>query len=134
MRLAMFGALAIGGGIFYTVSMVDRGLHYTQIKAQVTSAAVDCYVKSGRSSVVKKGTKQTAYMDCKMAPFAAKEFGFSASDVKKRAKLKFNYKSPVDGSSQSGEHVVSDADVDYKNGQTVMVYAHTSEPKKYRWF
>jgi hypothetical protein len=134
MRLAFFGALVIGGGIFYTVSMVDRGLHYTQIKAQVTSATVDCYVESGRSNIVKKGTKELAYMDCEMAPFAAKEFGFSESAIKKRAKLKFSFKSPADGSTQYGEHEVSDAGVDYKYGQTVMVYGHKSEPKKYRWY
>jgi hypothetical protein len=133
MRMVVAGIFVLGVGVMYTVSMVDRGLHYTQVKAQVTSAAVDCYVESGRSNIVKKGTKQLAYMDCQMAPFAAKEFGFSASAVKKRAKLKFTYKSPADGSTQSGEHEVSDADVNYKSGQSIDIYGHTSTAKKYRW-
>ena len=133
MGMKFVGLLAVGAGALYAVSMVDRGMNYDMVDTKVTSAIVDCYVKARKSELVEKDSNKTAYMDCSMAPFAAEKFGYDKSDIKKRVKLTFKFKSPVDGSWQAGEHEVNDATSDYKNGQSIQIYGHKNDAKKYRW-
>ncbi len=113
------------------VSEVDKTMNYTQVDALVTKAEVDCFIKSGNESVVKKDTEELAYMDCAIAPFAAAEYGFKDEDISKRTKLAFSYTSPVDGSKQKGTHTQEHAE--YKVGQKIKIYAHKEEPGKNRW-
>jgi hypothetical protein len=113
------------------VSEVDKTMNYIQVEAVVTKADVDCFIKAGNESVVEKKNNSLAYMDCEMAPYAAKEYGFKETDISKRTKLAFSYVSPVDGSKQKGTHTQEHAE--YKVGQKIKIYAHKEEPGKNRW-
>jgi hypothetical protein len=125
-KVAVVGLFAVG----FAVSEGDKKLNYIETDAVVTSAKVDCFVKNGKNYVESKSTKQMAYMDCEMAPYAAAEFGFKDTDISKHTKLAFTYKSPVDGSKQTGEK--EDDYIQYKIGQKIKIYAHKSDPKKMR--
>jgi hypothetical protein len=127
-KLGVVGLIAVAVGI----SEGDKRLNYVQTDATVTSAKIDCYVKSSKKELVEKTTNKRAYMDCDMAPYAAKEFGYSESDISKRTKLTFKFKSPVDGSQQKGDHT-DEYSGNYKVGQKIQIYAHKSEPAKSRW-
>jgi hypothetical protein len=128
-----FGVLAAGIGVVYTVSMVNRAVNYTETPAKVKSVTVDCYVEDGDSKIVKKGSKDRAYMDCAMAPIAAAQFGYKDRHIKKRQTVTFTYSSPVDKAAHDGKHEVNDSDTIYKPGQTIEIYAHTSSADSYRW-
>jgi hypothetical protein len=127
--------LAVGFiGVVVAYNLVDRGLHYQETEAKLMAVKVDCYIKARKKKLVDKDGNELAHMDCKDAPAVAEHFGFKSSDVRKRAVLKFEFKSPVDGSRQTGEHTDNYATADYKVGQTVKIYAHTTEPAQSRWF
>lgn len=126
-QLAVVGFLAVGFG----VSEADKTMNYIQVEAVVTTAKVDCFIKSGKESVVEKKTDKLAYMDCAMAPFAAAEYGFKDTDISKRTTFSYSYMSPVDGSKHKGEHIQEYAE--YKVGTKVKVYAHKEDPSKLRW-
>jgi predicted ferric reductase len=128
---AKFGVIGLIATVA-AVSQVDKTMNYIETDATVTSAKIDCYVKSGKRKLVEKKTDQMAYMDCQLAPFAAKEFGYKESDVHERAKLTFKFKSPVDGSQQKGDHT-DNYSGSYKVGQKIKIYAHKSEPGTSRW-
>ena len=127
-KLGIVGVIATVVG----VSQADKTMNYIETDAIVTSADIDCYVKSGKRKLVEKKTDKMAYMDCKLAPYAAKEFGYDESDVRHRTKLTYKFSSPVDGSSQKGEHVDENSG-DYKVGKKIKIYAHKSEPGKNRF-
>jgi hypothetical protein len=112
------------------ISEGDKAVNYTQIDAVVTKSAVDCYVKDGKKYLAEKATDKMAYMDCEIAPFAAKEFGYPESAVKKRSQYEFAYVSPVDGSKQKGKDTNEHAEI--KQGQKIKIYAHKEEPGKSR--
>ncbi len=124
----MVGVVAVGFG----VSQADKTMNYVETDAFVTSAKVDCFVKAGKKELVEKKTNRLAYMDCDMAPYAAKEFGYNEFDIHQRTTLAYKFKSPVDGSSQKGDHV-DNYSGSYKVGQKIKIYAHKSEPGKTRW-
>ena len=126
--LVVFG----GVGIVYSASMADRAMNYTEIQGTIKSAEIDCFVKSGKRSLVEKDTDKLAYMDCDMAPLVAIQFGYEKSDVQQRAKFTYQYTSPVDGSvhvdsAQRESHVGK-----YQEGSSLVVYAHNDEPTKSR--
>ena len=97
-KLGVVGLIATAVG----VSQADKTMNYIETDAVVTSANIDCYVKAGKRKLVEKKTDKLAYMDCELAPYAAKEFGYDESDVHQRTKLTYKFKSPVDGSSSKG--------------------------------
>ena len=112
------------------ISEGDKAVNYTQVDAVVTKSSVDCYVKDGKKFLAEKATDKMAYMDCEMAPYAAKEFGYPESAVKKRSQYEFAYVSPVDGSKQTGKDTNEYAEI--KQGQKIKVYAHKTEPAEFR--
>jgi hypothetical protein len=115
------------------VSYSDRALNYAEVDGKITSAQVDCFVKGYNHQLNDKGTTNLAYMDCSMAPLAAAHFGYSASDVQKHIKLTYSFKSPVDGSVHEAKYAENGVTEDYKVGETVKVYANTSDPALSRW-
>lgn len=127
-KLGVVGVIAVAAG----VSQADKTMNYVETDAFVTSAKVDCYVKAGKKELVEKKTNKLAYMDCDMAPYAAEEFGYDKSDIHQRTKLTYKFNSPVDGSSQKGDHV-DNYSGKYKVGQKIKIYAHKSEPGKTRF-
>ncbi len=126
-KFGVIGLIAAAVG----VSQIDKSMNYVEVDAVVTKAAVDCFIKSGNESVVKKDTDKLAYMDCEMAPFAAKEYGFKETDISKRTQYSVSYVSPVDGKKHKGDHTKDY--VAYKVGEKVKVYAHKEDASKMRW-
>ena len=126
-KFGVIGLISAAAG----VSQIDKSMNYVEVDAVVTKAAIDCFIKSGNESVVKKDTDKLAYMDCDMAPFAAKEYGFKETDISRRTTFSYSYVSPVDGSKHKGEHTKEYAA--YKVGQKVKLYAHKEDPAKMRW-
>lgn len=126
--------VVVGGlAVFAAVSETDKRMNYVEAEAVVTSASFDCYVRSGKKSLVEKKTDKLAYMDCDIAPYAAEEFGYSKSDVHKRITMVYRYVSPVDGSRQLGEYKGTGSDeVRYRKGTRFTVYAHKEDPAKSR--
>ena len=115
------------------VSAADLSMNYTEVQARVTKSTVDCYVENSGGKLVERETDKLAYMDCDLAPIAASMHGYDDSDVHRRAKYEFIYRSPVDGSRQKGEATDRNAAKDeYRRGKVVMVYGHNEEPAKYR--
>lgn len=112
----------------------DKFLNYSLVDASITSVKVDCYIESGNQKLVQKDTGVIAYMDCAKAPIAAIAFNYSDKDVKHRAKVAYQFKSPADGSNQIGEYVDSSAqDGEYSTGKVVQIYANTSNAKVSMW-
>ena len=128
-KLGVVGLIATAAA----VSQADKTMNYIETDAVVTSANIDCYIKAGKRKLVEKKTDKMAYMDCDLAPFAAKEFNYDETDIHRRTKLTYKFKSPVDGSSQKGDHV-DEYSGDYKVGKKIKIYAHKTEPSKTRWF
>jgi hypothetical protein len=126
-KMLAFGAVLAAFG----VSQADKSINYIKVDATVTSAKVDCYVESGNEYIKSKDTNSLAFMDCEMAPYAAKEFGFEQSDIKKRTEFAFSYTSPVDGKLHKGNNTKKNAA--YKVGEKVDLYAHKEEPEKFRF-
>lgn len=132
MRAATLGSLFAIGAVatISGVSFADREMNYAETPAVVTAAEVDCYVRARKRELIDKTTNELAYMDCDLAPIAAKMHGFSEADVSKRTKLKFRYVSVADGSKQVGEY--EDKGRTYKVGQKITVYSHKTEPQSVR--
>ncbi|MEZ5920698.1 MAG: hypothetical protein R3C60_05040 [Parvularculaceae bacterium] len=129
-QIAIFGGLGalIGGTMF--VQADDLKKNYTQVDATIKEVKVDCYLRDARRKLVEKDTKELAYMDCALAPFAAKKFGYGEKNIHQRAKISYSFLSPVDRNFYKGEFTRS-GDVDkYVKGSTIRVYAHKSEPDK----
>lgn len=126
--IIMFG----GAGIIYGASMAERAINYTEVQGTVKKAEIDCFVKSGKRSLVEKETDNLAYMDCDMAPLIAVQFGYDESDVKQRAKFTYQYTSPVDGSLQEDKAERDGSVGMYQKGSSLTVYAHNDEPTKSR--
>lgn len=132
LKLKMYGALMVVGAVAVGVSEADKTMNYVPTDAVVKSAKVDCYIKSGKRFVAEKATNKMAYIDCDMAPFAAKEFDHEESAIKERVQITYSYKSPVDGSMQTGEYESKDSGVKYRAGTKFKVFAHKEEPGKSR--
>jgi len=122
----------IGAGVGF--SELDKSMNYVETNATVVSMEVDCFIKAGKRSVVVKETDDLAYMDCDMAPMVAVKFDHDESDIHKRAKIAFEYVSPVDGGTYSGDTTKEYERNfrDYSVGSNFMVYAHKEKPGKSR--
>jgi hypothetical protein len=132
-RMKIIGAVFGVFGLVVAADYADRSANYEQTDARLVSVKFDCYVEGGRKKVVEKSSGEMAYMDCGLAPFAAEQFGHSKDDIKRRATLRYVYRSPVDGTQQSGLFTHMNAPK-YSVGQRVTIYAHTSTPDKSRFF
>lgn len=110
----------------------DLRKNYTLVDASVVSVSIDCFIEAGRKKVVMDGTRDLAYMDCALAPGVAAHHGFRARDVRQRARIGYEYTSPVDRNVYRGSYVRT-GDVDrYVVGRTIRVHAHRSEPENSR--
>ncbi len=127
----ILGMVAVGG-VMYGVSEADKSLNYVKSTATITEVKLDCFIKSGKKSVVKKDTNDMAYMDCNIAPFAAIKFGFDKSDVRQRAKIQYEFVSPVDNAIHTGKMTKEYGVEKYKEGVKFPMYAHKEEAGKSR--
>lgn len=128
---AVMGGLA---AVAVGVSEADKSANYIPTEATVTSAQIDCYVKNRKSQLVEQDTETRAYMDCELAPLAAEYHGYSGSDVRQRVTFEYRYKSPVDGSRQTGNHISTSDIEDYdRRGKKFMIHAHKEDPAKRRF-
>ena len=129
--------MLLGLGIFGSLIAYHEGdkfLNYSQVDAKITSVRIDCYIEGSREKIVKKATQELAYMDCAKASFAAKAFNHPESDIKRRATVAYEYKSPVDGRNQSGVYIDTYAQEGrYSTGKVVRIYANTSDAKVSMW-
>jgi hypothetical protein len=132
LKLKMYGAMMVVGTVAIGVSQADKTMNYEPTEAVVKSAKVDCYIESGKRFVAEKATNRMAYMDCDIAPMAAEQFDHEPSAIKERVKFTYRFKSPADGSMQTGEYESKDSDVKYRNGTKFFVYAHKTEAQKSR--
>lgn len=138
----MFGSLklkaiagvvvVVGVGGLMLSDANDLKENYTLVDAKITSVKVDCYVKKRKKKLVVKGTSETAYMDCKIAPIAAEQFGYDEDDVHRRATITYRYKSPVDNKRYKGSYTRTSKIDTYKKGKIIRVHAHKTEPEKSR--
>jgi hypothetical protein len=134
LQMKFYGGVIALGVLLYGYSMANKGMNYVETKAYITAVETDCYIEAGRSKIVEEGTKKTAYMDCKMAPMVAKQHDMDESAVRHRSRLKFSYRSPADGSVQTGEHTLRPApEGKYTRDGQVMIYAHKEQATKYLW-
>jgi hypothetical protein len=132
LKLKMYGAMMVVGAVAVGVSEADKTMNYVEADAVVKTATVECYIESGKRFVAEKATNRMAYMDCDMAPFAAKEFDHEESAIKERVTFTYRYKSPVDGSMQTGEYEAKNAGIKYRSGTKFKVLAHKTELGKSR--
>ena len=124
---AFLGLIALGTG-FYGLSQADLYLNYTETTATVTQVKEDCYIKSSKHKVVKKGTSDLAYMDCGLAPLVAKRYGHTESDIHRRAHVTYEYVSPVDGSIHTGKLMKDSSNHGFERGNEFQIYAHNEKP------
>ncbi len=122
-------AVIVGGVVaFVGWTMFDQASdlkeNYTRVDATIQTAKVDCFIKKYKKKLVDKTTGQLAYMDCDVAPMAAKHFGYSESDIQKRVTVKYEYESPVDGNYYTGEFTRKSDVESYASGVEIKVYAH----------
>lgn len=128
----MAGAVVVSGVGILIHDRFDLSANYTQVKAQITTVEVDCFIKNRRGKIVDKRTNELAYMSCEIAPIAAHRHGYNKHDIKKRAKVTYDYISPVDDNYYSGEFTrTGNVDV-YVTGKEIPVYAHRENPKDSR--
>jgi hypothetical protein len=130
-RLAAFAFVGVVGvGV-----TIDRGMNYTKTEGVISATETDCYVKANRREIVDKTTNKRAYMPCEEAPLAAEAFGYSASDVRYRTKISFDYVSPVDSKTYTGHYNADNATSadSYKIGERYKVLAHKNKPSKSQW-
>ncbi len=131
-QLVVIGLVAVGVGVAYGFSMADRSMNYTEVQGKITSSTVDCFIKNSKGKLVEKTSNKMAYMDCKLAPVAAEQFGYSKADVHKRVKFTYSYKSPVDGTMQTGKGERTSSAEAYRMNASIPVYAHNETPSKSR--
>jgi hypothetical protein len=134
----MFGGLKIAGAVLAVAMIAGTGAmyvqandikkNYTLVDARITSVSVDCFIKAGKESIVEKETNDLAYMDCAMAPTVASMHGFKESDIKKRAKVTYQYRSPADQAVHTGSYTRERDVDDLVAGEAIQVYAHNTEP------
>jgi hypothetical protein len=123
------GCLA-GLGIWISV---DTAVNYTKTDAVVTAVEIDCSIQAYKREVVERGSSSRAYMPCDLAPDVAKEFGYSASDIKKRHKVSYRYVSPVDKQAHTGEYNhESNSDV-FRVGEIYGIQAHKKKADTSQW-
>lgn len=126
----MLGALAVLVVAVMAYQSYNLATNYTLVEARITSVDIDCFIKDGREKMVAKGTKKLAYMDCAIAPEVASLNGFKEKAVKQRAKIAYDYRSPVDSRHYKGSYV-RDGEVEgYRVGKTIKVHAHKTQPSK----
>lgn len=126
----MLAVMLVGGGVVYGVSELDKSMNYVETTGVVTSAKVECFIKTGKRSVVVKNSDELAYMNCTIAPMVAKRFGHEKSAIKKRAKIEYKFNSPVDGKSYTGNFIEKYNVAKYKHGAKFKVFAHKSSAEK----
>lgn len=123
------GAVVVFAGMMFSDAN-ELKKNYTVVDAKITSVEIDCYVKKRKKKLVVKGTSEMAYMDCKIAPLAAEQFGYDQDDVHRRATITYRYRSPVDNKRYKGSYTRTGDIDDYKKGKIIRVHAHNSEPGK----
>jgi hypothetical protein len=128
-RLGVFGL--VGAVVVY--HQIDLKVNYTDVEAVVTVDKTDCFVEHGKEYLSVKGKKEMAYIDCDLAKLVVTKYGFTVDDIKKRQMLSYKYKSPVDGSMQTGTHTDKYGNGQFKTGQKVKIHAHTSDAKTSEW-
>ena len=133
MSLKIYGMIALGVGAFVAVDAADTSANYESVQARIIKVETDCYIEAGRTRIVRNGSRDLSYMDCKYAPMVALQHDMKKSDVKRRAKMKFSYRSPVDDSRQIGTYTAKNVKKhEYRNGAKMTVYAHVAKPSKYK--
>jgi hypothetical protein len=132
LKLKIYGAMIAVGAVAVGVSEADKTMNYIPTDAVVKSAKVECFVKSGKKYLAEKATDRMAYMDCDFAPYAAEKFGYAKSAVQERVQFTYSYKSPVDGSTQSGKYESEGSSLKYRNGTRFKIFAHKTEAGKSR--
>jgi hypothetical protein len=132
LRLWFSGLVVAGVMVLATVIMayqaIDIKMNYQLAPGRITAVTKDCFIKKRKDRIVEKGTSDLAYMPCSDAPGAAKEFGFSPSDIHTRSMIKYAYMSPADGRRHTGSYERTDAAADIVRGKNITVYAHNQLP------
>lgn len=109
-RLMGLGLVAVGLGGFYAYDRYDKSAHYLPAKARVSSVEESCYMekRSGRS------TWTSDVLACDLAKFAVQNHPkWEGYTVKYKITLKYDYVSPVDRRTHSGQRQMSA----YPNGK-----------------
>ena len=126
--------LAGGLGVLVIGSMFsqakDLNENYTRIDAKIKTVSVDCHIENSTGKVVEKGKKSIAHMDCGLAPFVARQNGFTDKDIKQRAQVTYLFRSPVDGNYYTGDFTRSGDISKYTSGAEIEIYAHKENPEK----
>jgi len=130
MSLKFYGVLGVVFLGAYASIQVNNSLHYVEVEAEVVESKIDCFVKSGKSKLVKNDTTEMAYMDCDLAPIAAERFGYDQDDIKQRVQFTYEYYSPVDDSVQQNEATKTSSVEMYAEGAVIKVLAHKEKPSK----
>ncbi len=130
--MKVYGGMALIGVAAVGISETDKSMNYIETEAVVTAAEVDCFVKSSKGKIVEKKSDKMAYMDCKIAPLAAVQFGYSEKDVQQRVKFEYRFTSPVDGKTYTDKHEDEYNADRYQKGKKFKLFAHKEEPSKNR--
>ncbi|WP_269582375.1 hypothetical protein [Roseibium sp. Sym1] len=125
-------AILIAGAGYLMAQAYQLKKNYTLVKAEIMSVVTECFIEAGRERVVRNGTDELAYMDCRLAPLVAKQRGFRAGSVQKRNKVTYVYRSPADGRFYSGEYTRAGDLVGIEKGRKIQVHAHKTDPMETR--
>ena len=128
----MVGAVVLVGG-FYGSGRFDTASNDGLIDATVRSVKVDCFIESGKSKLVEKGSSKQAVVDCDRAPELARPFGYHPSDIQNHMTVSYVYESPVDRTWYRDKMVEQRPGRIPQEGDTVRVNGHRTAPDKSRW-
>lgn len=124
--------IGIAGVGLMMAQAYDLKTNYMLVDAKIMSVETECFIKSGKEKIVTKDTDELAYMDCDLAPIVAKQHGFKESAIKKRVKVSYDYRSPVDGRVYSGDFMRTGKVDGVRKGKMIQVHAHKTDPEDSR--
>ena len=122
--------VVVGGGYFLFEAVTNR-LFYTAVEGRVVEVLTDCHVHSSKRYIVVTQTGERAFMTCDLAKERAAQFDYQASAVKRRTRVRYTYRSPVDGAEHEGVALWSeDGEPAPALGTAIDVWAHDEEAAK----
>lgn len=127
MKSQGLGAIVVVAGLggYHIFNETDKRVNYVPVEAEVTAAKSTCYLEHETKSHKRRS------VNCSLARNRK-----TMRRMHREVVYQFNFKSPVDGSLQSGKGSTKfDMDEAYfKRGASIQLHAHAQVPSKYKTY
>ena len=133
MQIRLFAVLSAGLLGIYGVSAADSAFNYVETPATIVESRVDCFIAGGTRKHVDEVTGKLAYIDCELAPTVAASLGYQPEDVQQSVLFTYQYVSPADASLQLFQAQADSGFDRYSTGTTLLISAHSGEPRSHRF-